>query len=196
MNFGSGKDAEIVFRANLSPSKYWRRWKILLKPVESGSPELAPAGCTEYYPASHKHQPYFQVIRSFNYPNTFRFGMIDNVQASICFSSIGIKFPVTGLRLTPDAGSFKTNPFQLGGRSDRSDVDANCTTSFIVLSYSTGLLPTRMCGGRFNPKSGQQNDVPIVLKHGPFPRIEFRSSSEKGGFRFLWSFDAVAKSRP
>lgn len=173
----------ISLRVHLSPSKTGRRWNMLLKPVGYASPERAPFGCLEYYfKSADKTQEYYRVVRSLNYPMSYEHGMIGNQQVGICFGDTGCELPVTSLRLTPHAGEFRCDAFRLG-KPQKSGKDSDCKHSYFLLPYSVG-APSRICGAEEKNKTG-----PIILKHGPFPRLEYHSSPEKGGFRFLWDFD-------
>lgn len=183
LHFPNDKDAVVSLRVNLSPSKTGRRWSILLKPIRVDSPERAPFGCMEYYiQSSDKTQEYFRVVRSLNYPMSYEHGMIDNMNVGICFGFTGCELPVTAIRLTPDAGDLRCDAFRLG-KPNKSGKDEDCNNSFLLLPYSSG-SPSRVCG------SDEKNvNVPLVLKHESFPRIEYHSSAEKGGFRFVWNFE-------
>lgn len=187
MTFPEDKEAILSLRVNLSPSKTGRRWNILLKPIEAGSPERAPFGCLEYYfRSADKTQEYFRVVRSLNYPHSLKHGMIDGMQVGICFGATGCDLPVTGLRLTPHAGDFKCHAFRLED-PHKSATDEDCKHSYFLLPYSAG-APARICAAQ-HEKDKNDSLAPIVLKHGPFPRLEYRSSGKKGGYRFLWDFD-------
>jgi hypothetical protein len=138
----------------------------------------------EYYfrSAADKTQEYHRVVRSLNYPMSFEHGMIDKMQLGICFGAADNEVPISALRLTPDAGEFRCDSFRLG-KSDKSGIDSDCKRSYFLLPYSAG-SPSRVCGSKEKDTAG-----PIILKHGSFPRLEYHSSPDRGGFRFLWDFD-------
>lgn len=102
-----------------------------------------------FYKTVDDTENYYKVIRSWNYPKSFKSGTITNREFGVCFGSASCDAPIKSVIISPNRGGFNADAFNVGripGENEpRARHDAACalTNHLTMPSPSSPSIPVR-----------------------------------------------------